>query len=101
LSGKVLDEIRVAISSILNERRRIMLGKRVNKWITSGCIIVLVLALWPPLASPVEAAVYTVDTVVDENDGSCGDGDCSLRDAIILANTPGPDSIQFNISGCG
>ncbi|MBN1178467.1 MAG: hypothetical protein JXD18_04600, partial [Anaerolineae bacterium] len=34
-------------------------------------------AAWP--AAP--AATLTVDTAVDENDGSCNDGDCSLRDA--------------------
>jgi CSLREA domain-containing protein len=43
-------------------------------------------------------AVYTVDTVVDENDGSCSDDDCSLRDAIILANNPGPNTINFDTS---
>ncbi|MDH3326500.1 MAG: CSLREA domain-containing protein, partial [Gammaproteobacteria bacterium] len=30
--------------------------------------------------------MYTVDTTIDELDGSCVDGDCSLRDAISLAN---------------
>jgi CSLREA domain-containing protein len=34
-------------------------------------------------ASPM--ATLTVDTDVDENDGSCSDGDCSLRDAIATA----------------
>ena len=29
-------------------------------------------------------ADYIVDTTSDENDGSCGDGDCSLRDALLL-----------------
>jgi CSLREA domain-containing protein len=37
-----------------------------------------------PLAPPPK--IYTVDTVTDENDGFCSDGDCSLRDAIIKAN---------------
>jgi titin len=65
-------------------------------------VLALVLAFWPSMARPAEAMVYTVDTVVDENDGSCSDGDCSLRDATILANSnPGPDTINFDISGCG
>jgi uncharacterized repeat protein (TIGR01451 family)/CSLREA domain-containing protein len=34
--------------------------------------------------SPV--ATTTVDTTVDELDGRCDDGDCSLRDAILLAD---------------
>jgi CSLREA domain-containing protein len=60
--------------------------------------LALALALWPPMARPTEAAVYTVNTVLDENDGSCSDGDCSLRDAIILANSPGSDIIDFDTS---
>lgn len=34
---------------------------------------------------PVLAGGMTVDTLVDEQDGSCSDGDCSLRDAVQLA----------------
>ncbi len=64
--------------------------------------LALALTLWPAMARPVAAATYTVDTTVDENDSSCSDGDCSLRDAILLANnTPGADTIGFNIPGCG
>lgn len=58
--------------------------------------LALGLALWSP-ARPARAAVYTVDTT-DEGDGSCSDGDCSLRDAIVLANDhAGPDTIAFDI----
>lgn len=39
------------------------------------------------------AATLTVNSASDEKDGSCGDGDCSLRDAIAAAN-PG-DTINF------
>lgn len=35
------------------------------------------------------AATFNVDISNDEVDGSCVDGDCSLRDAIILANANG------------
>jgi len=42
------------------------------------------------------AASFTVDVTHDENDGSCSDGDCSLRDAIIEANGNGEaDSITL------
>ena len=36
-------------------------------------------------AQPARAATFTVNTAVDEADGSCADGDCSLRDAIQTA----------------
>jgi len=44
--------------------------------------------------------IYTVDTVTDENDGLCTDGDCSLRDAIIKANGEADAVIiKFDITG--
>jgi len=43
------------------------------------------------------AATVTVNTTTDENDGSCGDGDCSLRDAITVANPD--DTIDFGVTG--
>jgi len=43
------------------------------------------------------SAVITVNTLADENDGSCSDGDCSLRDAIQVAG--GGDTITFSMSG--
>ena len=51
------------------------------------------------LATPhtAHAATLVVDTLLDENDGSCSDGDCSLRDAIQVA-APG-DTITFSVTG--
>lgn len=46
---------------------------------------------------PAYAATLTVNTLVDENDGSCVDGDCSLRDAIQVANAN--DTINFSVTG--
>ena len=43
---------------------------------------------------PAYALGPVVNTAVDENDSSCVDGDCSLRDAIETAN-PG-ETITFN-----
>jgi CSLREA domain-containing protein len=43
------------------------------------------------------SAVITVNTLADENDGSCSDGDCSLRDAIQVASSG--DTITFSVSG--
>ena len=42
------------------------------------------LGLTPP--SIAQAATITVDILADENDHSCIDGDCSLRDAIEVSN---------------
>ncbi|MAT99948.1 MAG: hypothetical protein CL608_22640 [Anaerolineaceae bacterium] len=36
-------------------------------------------------ATPLRAAIISVTTTLDENDGSCTDGDCSLRDALETA----------------
>jgi CSLREA domain-containing protein len=45
----------------------------------------------------VTAANWTVDTLLDEQDSSCSDGDCSLRDAIGEASDG--DVIDFAVSG--
>jgi CSLREA domain-containing protein len=74
--------------------------KRKTFWMAA---LVLTLVLAPlPVNHVARANAYTVNTVVDENDGNCADADCSLRDAIILTNNSlGPDTINFNIPGCG
>lgn len=60
-------------------------------------MVLLWLLLHP---APAYAASFTVDTLIDENDWSCSDGDCSLRDAISLANWNGQsDTITFSVSG--
>jgi CSLREA domain-containing protein len=41
----------------------------------------------------IQAATITVDKTADEADGSCSDGDCSLRDAITVANGNGEADI--------
>lgn len=43
------------------------------------------LALAAGLAASAFAADINVDTTSDENDGSCVDGDCSIRDALAVA----------------
>jgi CSLREA domain-containing protein len=89
-----------------------MLNKYLAKFVLVSFSVTLVLALrlapWPSMVPCPDALAgggytYTVNTVGDENDGSCSDGDCSLRDAIILANSiPGSHLINFDIqSGCG
>lgn len=48
------------------------------------------------------ALTFTVDTLVDENDGVFSSGDLSLREAIMLSsNEPGTDLINFSSSLSG
>ena len=42
-------------------------------------------------------ATLTVDKLTDENDSSCTDGDCSLRDALDVALSG--DTINFSVTG--
>ncbi|MBL8063100.1 MAG: S-layer homology domain-containing protein [Anaerolineales bacterium] len=60
-------------------------------------LVILLLGLVILPAGPVRAAGLVVNTLTDENDGSCIDADCSLRDAIAVAS-PG-DSITFSVTG--
>lgn len=56
------------------------------------------------LASPLtaEASIFVVNTVNDVDDGLCDTNHCSLREAITAANnSPGPDTISFDIPGSG
>ncbi len=52
-------------------------------WILALALAFSLLLMLPPQA--VYAATIIVNTDVDESDGSCSDGDCSLRDAIAVA----------------
>ena len=45
---------------------------------------------------------YTVNNTDDTTDGACDATHCSLREAILAANSnPGPDFIEFDIPGAG
>lgn len=58
--------------------------------------ILLSLFVFTP-ATPAHAASLVVNTLKDENDHSCMDGDCSLRDALEAANDG--DVISFSVTG--
>jgi CSLREA domain-containing protein len=49
------------------------------------------------------AATFTVNTTSDSPSGTCGDGTCTLREALIEANANGSskDTINFNVAGDG
>jgi CSLREA domain-containing protein len=62
-----------------------------------GLSLILLTSLLGAAHSPAHAATITVNTLADESDGSCSDGDCSLRDAIAVAATG--DTINFSVTG--
>jgi len=63
--------------------------------------LVLTVALSTVPTGAARASTYTVDQTADELDGSCSDGDCSLRDAIAAANShTGADTIAFALPAC-
>lgn len=51
----------------------------------------------PGIVNAGTADTIIVDTLVDENDGSCTDGDCSLRDALDAAGAG--DTVSLNVTG--
>ena len=48
--------------------------------------LALLAAAFALAAAPAPAATFTVSNSADELDGACDDADCSLRDAVALAN---------------
>jgi CSLREA domain-containing protein len=59
-----------------------------------GCLLLTLAVLL--VAPPTYAATFTVTRTDDPPPGSCLPGDCSLREAIIAANTSaGPDTINL------
>lgn len=65
--------------------------------------LALTLALTVALIAPVPPAyalTFTVNALDDLNDGACNAAHCSLREAILAANSaPSNDSIVFSVSG--
>jgi CSLREA domain-containing protein len=59
--------------------------------------VLLVGALLGAWVTPAQGGTLTVNTLSDEQDSSCTDGDCSLRDALGAAAAG--DTIQFSVNG--
>ena len=77
-----------------------ILMKEIGSGKAKRIAVALILALVPLvviLPLPALTAAITVDTLIDESDGSCTDGDCSLRDAIAVAAAG--DTINFDVTG--
>ncbi len=67
-------------------------GSNNNQFKAKFSLLILLLLLLFQTIPPVQSATWVVDTALDISDGECVT-DCSLRDAILLAN-PG-DTITF------
>lgn len=72
------------MQKILPPRKLSPVSKSMRLWLLITLLAGLAAAAPLP---PAAAAIFTVNTTVDALDGSCSDGDCSLRDAIALAST--------------
>ncbi len=66
-----------------------------------GGVCLLVAGAAAAGASQAVAATFTVNTTNDVDDGACTAGHCSLREALIAAQTGGPHTIAFSIPGAG
>jgi len=65
----------------------------------TSILVLLILLFTSVPVSHVHATTITVDTAIDENDHSCVDGDCSLRDAIEVAVANDTIDISSSLSG--
>ncbi|REJ74542.1 MAG: CSLREA domain-containing protein [Acidobacteria bacterium] len=91
----------MVLERLITEHRPSLRNRHERAWVHG-------LAAGLLLASVASAEVFVVDTTIDELDGSCLD-DCSLRDALALANAgPGFDEIvlaaetyQLTLAGGG
>jgi CSLREA domain-containing protein len=68
-------------------------GGTLRRVFTGGAAAVVTAASLVVLPGTAHAAAFSVTKTADTNDGAC-DGDCSLREAVVAANsTPGPNTI--------
>src|SRR5204862_478375 len=73
-------------------------GTLKNNRSTHAGFLCLGLALCLSIPAAARAAVFTVISAGDTDDGRCDGSACTLRDAIKAANSsPGADTIQFRI----
>jgi len=66
-----------------------------SRFLSTLLITVLLFGFQP--VQTTQAATITVDTLVDGNDFSCSDGDCTLREAIYSASAD--DTVDVSLSG--
>ncbi len=77
-----------------------------RSWRRVGAVLplaaILLALAWLALAGAgaAQGNVYQVNSTADTDDGVCNATNCTLREAIRLANNhPGPDTITFNLPG--
>lgn len=67
-----------------------------------GCMLLLAAGVGGSVAHAAPRLTFTVNSTADADDGNCNVANCTLREAILAANTAGaPASILFNITGGG
>ncbi|CAG0988016.1 hypothetical protein PLCT2_02302 [Planctomycetaceae bacterium] len=81
----------LSVSTVKCDRTRVTTSTWIKR-VGAGLLISMLMALGliaPQLAQASHTASpsahWVVNTAIDENDGNCSDGDCSLRDAIAVA----------------
>ncbi len=76
-----------------------ILPMRLNVMGQQGLVVFNKGSLEPATVMVAPNANFAVTKTADSNDGACN-ADCSLREAVIAANTAaGADSISFNVNG--
>jgi CSLREA domain-containing protein len=73
-----------------------------KRWITLAivCACVFVRVYWPTSSGTAAGTTYVVNSTADTTDGNCNAANCTLREAVLAANTnPGVDTINFNLAG--
>jgi len=78
------------------ESKKMNKVKHLVNFIIVLCLVAGAVLITPAQAVRASSATWTVNTMTDEQDGSCF-GDCSLRDAVLLAQSG--DTINFASGG--
>jgi len=73
--------------------------RKVTLWKSILRLAFVLLAILSTI-SAASAATFTVDSLGDPGTDGCGDGECTLREALTAANAnPGADVIDFSVTG--
>jgi CSLREA domain-containing protein len=96
----------LAVADVTQTGSGAMVGTNVRRLVEGRTMILVITALAAAslmFARPAHADTFTVNNTFDPGGGTCDPNDgCTLREAIEAANeTPGADTINFDIPGSG